>query len=330
MEDKKRHPSGQEPEAEHPSKKVETQHEEDGKKSEWEDFLNRTTVKDVLREVKKDEGKELLVLDPKTNLEDALHKLKERDVLSAPLVHPLTHEVLGFIDVLDISSFVLDTWHKKTNEFQSRISKARDYAKQCFFESHVEDVQNFSGVDPVVKVNEGDNLRHLFHVFAKPSRHKRLHRVAVVKNERLTNILSQSDLIAFFSARSELLPLKLASRTLDEIHIVHPPLMMRLDSPFDSALEFLAQNRISGIALVDDQARISGNFSASDLRGLNQQAFKFFTGSILQFMVKGTDTGLIGPISCPRSSTIGEVLSLLTTNRVHRVYTVSDLSLIHI
>ena len=82
--------------------------------------------------------------------------------------------------------------------------------------------------------------------------------------------------------------------------------MVRVDSNFSDALEILYKNRISGIALVSYDFKLSGNLSASDLRvsntltknpqlctnqpqkGLSPSSFKFFGGSVLQFMAKGT------------------------------------------
>lgn len=76
---------------------------------------------------------------------------------------------------------------------------------------------------------------------------------------------------------------------LSDVEMFHPPIMVRVDSPFYSVLEILYRNKISGLALVDEQGRICGNFSASDLRGLTRKSFSYFTGSVLQFLAKATD-----------------------------------------
>jgi len=70
--------------------------------------------------------------------------------------------------------------------------------------------------------------------------------------------------------------------------LIHSPIMIRIDSTFVDALDRLYKNRISGLALVDHEFKLSGNLSASDLRGMNPSAFDFFTGSTLQFLAKGT------------------------------------------
>jgi CBS domain-containing protein len=42
--------------------------------------------------------------------------------------------------------------------------------------------------------------------------------------------------------------------------------MVQIDAPFVDTLDTLFKNRISGLALVDQEFRLSGNLSASDLR----------------------------------------------------------------
>jgi CBS domain-containing protein len=42
--------------------------------------------------------------------------------------------------------------------------------------------------------------------------------------------------------------------------------MLPVSTPFAEALETLFKNRISGLALVDHEFKLSGNLSASDLR----------------------------------------------------------------
>jgi hypothetical protein len=42
--------------------------------------------------------------------------------------------------------------------------------------------------------------------------------------------------------------------------------MVPITTPFAEALETLFRNRVSGLALVDHEFKLSGNLSASDLR----------------------------------------------------------------
>lgn len=56
------------------------------------------------------------------------------------------------------------------------------------------------------------------------------------------------------------------SKTIKELALAHAPIVVRIDTYFSDALRLLYDNRISGIAIVDQEGRLSGNLSASDLR----------------------------------------------------------------
>jgi len=48
--------------------------------------------------------------------------------------------------------------------------------------------------------------------------------------------------------------------------VIKPIICVRMDSAVVDALDILFRNKVSGIALVDDGGRVTGNLSASDLR----------------------------------------------------------------
>jgi len=53
---------------------------------------------------------------------------------------------------------------------------------------------------------------------------------------------------------------------------------------------------------------------------MNPTAFDFFTGSILQFLAKGTTSPGKQTISVGPGNTFGEVVKILSSRRVHRLY----------
>jgi len=100
--------------------------------------------------------------------------------------------------------------------------------------------------------------------------------------------------------------------------------MAKVDTPFIDALELLYQNRISGLALVDQDFKLCGNLSASDLRGMHPTSFDFFTRSTLSFLCKGVDQEYNFPISVLQTATFSDVLQTLAKNHIHRVYVTKE------
>jgi CBS-domain-containing membrane protein len=228
---------------------------------------------------------------------------------------------LGFVDVLDIAGFILTNYGKKSEKFDDP-----HFVKDEFFQTEVRKLLNFSKIDNPIRVTEENTLEDLIKIFADPSRHHRLHRVAVMdKHANIINVVSQSDIIAMAAANIDTIPAEKRNATLDDLNVIHESVFTRIDDAFVDALDTLYQHKVSGIALVDNEARISANFSASDLRGMNEHSFRYFSGSALSFLVKGTDAKLGAPVSCVGATTFQEALQLLFNNRVHRLYAVTEM-----
>lgn len=82
----------------------------------------------------------------------------------------------------------------------------------------------------------------------------------------MTNVVSISDVVTLAASKWELLPPERATATIGELKAIKPIIGVRMDSSVVDALDILYRNKISGIALIDNEGRVTGNLSASDLR----------------------------------------------------------------
>jgi len=215
--------------------------------------------------------------------------------------------------------FLLSKWRQRLNvSFQ-------ELAVIQFFNSPVQEVINYSLWNFPIAVQETSNGIDVLNVFNQKITHFHPHRLAIINQEnQVTNQISQYDLIAVAATHFKLLPSQVVTKTLIELGLSMTPIMVRIDSTFSDALHVLFNNRISGIALVDHEGRLSANFSSSDLRGILPEAFNMFSGSILQFLCKGTTSHPKPPITCSINSTFGEALTIIYTEHIHRIYIVDD------
>jgi len=253
--------------------------------------------------------------------------LKENNILSAPVIE--NKKFIGFVDVLDIVGLTLATYRENLSLFFENSAKAK-FVESEFFKKPVTAALNFSEVDTTVCVSDALSVYDVVKVFIDPRRRNRLHRVAVVNYDEpqhpsIVNVLSQSDLIALAVANLHLFPDSLISQPLSSLGVIHGTLMCRIDSPFVDTLEVLYRNRVSGVALVDQDGHISGNLSASDLRGLSAKSFQYFNTSTMLFMVKGTKSDFGPPISVGYDTSLGDALKKLREYKIHRLF-VADTS----
>jgi len=283
----------------------------------WEELIENTLVEDIVR----DKKKPLIWFDSEVDLRHVLNTLAENDILSAPVISHATGSLMGFVDVLDISGYVLQAWNNHSINLTSDNWRERNYSRNEFFDTKVKLLPNFSQMDQAVGIYRNETVAALLRLFCDPRGFSRLHRLAVLSEDnKIINVVTQSDVITFIAKHVTLLPSRVMTRSLKELGVVHPIVMVRLDSAFYEALQVLYHNRVSGIALLDENGRVSTNLSASDLRGINQKSFNYFTKSTISFLAKGTMCGLKAPISCSEDMLFPDVIRLLYTEAVHRVY----------
>jgi len=279
----------------------------------WGDLIQQTKVSDL---VAAKEQQHIVIIKAGTTLGDALHILKEHSILSAPVVDYVHKKTLGFVDVLDIAGFVLNSW-------RNLYTDERNYARDEFFREPIEHVINYAKCDYIVSIPDSKSVKEIIDVFCDPQRYSRQHRIAVTNSTGImSNIISQSDIITFTS--KNISSLSIGDKSVQSLGLVHACIMVRIDSPFYSTLEILCRNKISGMALTDDQGRLSANFSASDLRGITQNAFGIFTHSTLQFLVKGTESSVGPPVSCTADTTLKAVIEIMATQQLHRIYVADE------
>jgi CBS domain-containing protein len=276
----------------------------------WTALIRETKIRSLVEKKPK-----LITISEKASLGDAMKILNDNQILSLPVVNERSKKFLGFIDVLDITGFVLTTWK------QSSVALSQThFPTEEFFKTKVIEARNFSNVNYPVYIDIEDSVQDAIDLFTDPRSYFRLHRLAVMENKKVVNIISQTDIIRFADANVD----KIGAKDIPiggMTGLMRSPLLVRCDTPFVEALEILFKNRVSGLVLVDHEFKVVGNLSASDLRGMNALAFDFFNGSVLQFLIKGTDTAQPKLVpSAKQTDTFGEVLNGLKAERVHRLW----------
>jgi len=281
--------------------------------SNWKELLEKTNAQDISRL----KGKPIVALKTFDPLSKALKVLAENNILSAPV---FDHELQfrGFLDLLDVAGYALNVWKLCNVDQPTNLDPSHK-----FFETHIKEVINFSLWNYPVAVSQNSSLKDSIETLLDPNRHFKPHRLCVLDNQmEVKNIISQFDIISFVWQHHNIFPR--ANKTLKELGLIRPVISVRLDASFSDALHVLFDNRVSGVALLDYEGRVCGNFSASDLRGILPEAFDMFSGSILQFLCKGTLSAPSPPKTSTSKITLKDCLRFLVTEHIHRVYIVDE------
>jgi len=92
----------------------------------------------------------------------------------------------------------------------------------------------------------------------------------------------------------------------------------------------LAENEITGLAVVNDEGKLVDNLSLRDLKGISADARLFWrlfqtTHNFLQKVkIEYKETRPRGVVTCAPETTLVEILELLEKSSVHRVYVVDQ------
>jgi len=261
----------------------------------------------------------LISIERESTLKQTLEILDKHQILSAPVLDSKTNVFLGFIDVLDIAGYTASFLDEADHE---------EYRASEFFNQNVEEILNFSDCNYCVSIPLTCSFMDMVRTFCNPRFKGRLHRVIVHNEENeIVNIITQSDILAIIAKHLDLFQDRGETR-LKESRIHHRAVSVRIDDPFIDALHLLFNNRVSGVAMVDHEYKLEGNFSASDLRGLQPSSFRLCTSSVLHFLSKGTKQSgqLHNTILCSvrEEQTLAEIIRLMVEQHLHRVYVVSD------
>jgi len=295
-------------------------------REEWKSLLQKTTVADL---VQSKPQRDLVALEPQMPLIEALQRLSAHQILSAPIVDSCKGTFLGFLDVLDIAVWVLNIL--RTSAPAMDLSSLTEIAERFYsirVEKLMKDLPNEGDAHRSLAISEDAKLQQVVTLFQ--TKHPLSpHRIALSNpDHRLTNIVSQSDLIAFANAHRSCLG-AMVHCTVEELHLYHTCITVRASASFADALAALSHNRVSGIGVIDEMGALVSNFSASDLRSIQPTVFANLCWSISDYLEKGTaqasqSSRNLRLVTCFCHSTLEEVLSHVVSHRVHRVYVVTE------
>lgn len=276
--------------------------------------------------------KQVITVREDAKLKDVLHLLAAHRILSAPVVCKDSRDVMGFVDVLDIVTFIVRSvtqgsnmeeaqWSGWTEDLKTFKAKGVEFAG-----TPVAEIMAASRADPFFPVyGQGTVMQAMEHFGAG------VHRAAVFNktNKVLTNIISQSDV-------ADMLPKHLtgtslgvlAGKTIDELRLGTRSSVVTMSTNAQAihAVYLMFFHRVSAVAITDENGKLVANFSASELRGISQENFDWLLCPISDFLRKiaARFGKLTFPLNCRPSTKIEDVINMLATYRVHRLWIVDE------
>lgn len=253
-------------------------------------------------------------------IEEAVKHLGDTKILSAPVVDS-KGQCIGVLDVLDIVTFVLSVAPDPSSIARDKLQSLEISGRAMAFEQ-IKNIIDASGRDPYVPVYAHNPASQAVAYFAKG-----VHRIPLVddKNE-VTHTVSQSDVNRFLAKNLHMgKPKVMGDLTAKEVGL---GVGQNLVSVKKSETVLVALNKIktagvSALAVVDDNNKLIGNFSASDLKGMFKEQFPSFLLTVEEYLQKHSPNSL-SPVCVRTDTKFADVVKELADNKIHRLWVLGN------
>jgi len=276
--------------------------------------LEELTVLDVFPK------REVTCVGADANLDTVLNTLREKRLISLPVVDVTSRTCIGVIDVLDIVSFVSEkfpgppVFSKETIENYGREILQNYSLRQIL--ALIADRSKFREMSPVQACS---TLYQLLTAFSMG-----IHRVPIVDGQlNIINFISQSDILQFFAAHPHLL-CENGRQTLEYLGLCKADVRFaREDAIVIDALRVISSSRISALPILNVDGQLVATFSASDLRGIQSSDFVNLLLPVKEFLKIYSRKSLF-PLTCFPIDTLEYVIYKIAATKVHRLWCVDD------
>lgn len=270
---------------------------------------------------------------------EALALMSKNNILSVPIYDRELKAYVGFVDYLDLASLVVGIVQNLSQEYYPDVAisslqpeqknKLAHGAKKQFSAKKLFDIADLSKNDPYIPILKSATLYQAIEALAKFG----IHRVPIVDEEqKIDAIVSQSAVLDFLYSNLEKFATKAKKSVADMLSNradVTEVLTMPESSPAFEAFELMLKNKVSAVGIVNEDGKLVGVISATDLRIIGPHcatlALLFDPVKDLLDQSRELNTAmLVRVVKATTSDTLGIVIESMQDNKVHRVFVVDE------
>ncbi|CAG8446844.1 11151_t:CDS:2 [Diversispora eburnea] len=258
----------------------------------------------------------LVVSRPTTTVREALKTMATHNITSLPIYSHDSDKIVTIVNLIDVLNYVI-----KEAVSDEKLPLYLNSEKSKNLDNQIEVVMTLD--------NEKESYR-IFETDANECLKTGIHRSLVIDytNNMESYILTQSDIIRYVYEHPECLPSVDFDSSLKSFGLTGKEKNVVLGHDKEIALNVyrrMAENKLTGIPIIDSEDKLVGNLSLSDLRGLSYQSIDCLVLPVLDFLSKipNRKNSLI-PFSLTENSSLQETLKLITDKHIHRVWIVDE------
>jgi len=275
---------------------------------------------------KKKPHRELVSVLEDAALDQVSKLLHQNSITAVPVFSTATPpKFLGFIDNFDLMKFVARDYYEREKQTKQSLLHGFPFSSIASITAGELLNQLNRGVGDGV-FDSTDTLQLAIHALSSKKR------ILVRMGDRYY-IITQSDVIKYLHSIYDTLHVNVVQTLVCEMKLqipINSPENMPTISKDWMAIEafyFMDSRNLDNVGIVDAQqdGKLIGNFSASDLRGLVSDQIDVLKQPLWNFVQTMTGKPAIPPVTCTTTDTMGDVMTIAIQNRVHRVWIVNNI-----
>jgi CBS domain-containing protein len=252
------------------------------------------------------------------SIETVLGKLCVHDLLSLPIVDAGSGQLLGTVSILDLLVFLAWGPYFESGELDKSTATSLKNLDRPITQllGLTAESRRLWIAEPTM------TLTTLLEPFSKG-----IHRVLVPQKDddgkSTARILSQSDVVSYIYRNKQEIP-QIISKKLSELGIKPKPVIsISKDTSALEGFKTMTVEKVAALAITDNNNKLIGNLSASDLRGITTRRLKKVVDPVTEFL-ETMHGALRDPITITLNDTLEIAMFRLVDQCVHRLWVVDD------
>jgi CBS-domain-containing membrane protein len=258
---------------------------------------------------------------------EVLQGLIDHNFSSVPVINKKGTSY-GFVDLLDVVRYVVQHFGRERLENSENFWKLIK-EEEIFRNKTVDDIMTRPLRTRLHPVTQGYSL---FAAIEPLSREKALHRIAILDSDRkLLSIITDSQVVRFLWRHHDILGDKGRFRVNEMNCWLNRKEVISIKDTEEviSGFTKLAENEISGVAVVNEDGKLVDSLSLRDLKGISADARLFWRlfQTCHNFLTKVKHEYKDSRpriVTCTPEATIVEILERMEKNSAHRVFVVDQ------
>jgi CBS domain-containing protein len=263
--------------------------------------------------------KPFIHVEATANASQIIRLLTDHGITAVPVRDASQDRWLGFVDMTDIAHYVLQLLKEaKTDEELGQL-----FARKPLLAVHAHQLFKRDSPAKTLRVlSTEDSLKFALELIVETG----LERFAIQDTTgKFIGVLSETKIISFLSERAD--AFEFSRKTVAELQLGYREVIsVNHLEHLKTAIELVLQMNVHGVGVADDDGKLIGNLSVSDLKmaASDEQLLQMFYLPTKQIIVQQKQNMIPSPMCVQPLATVEEVIEKFAITRVHRLYVVSE------